>query len=77
MKQTIIIILVFLMGCGPSKEEIEIKEKEEGKYSKNGLKTSFIAGQDFQIIILDSCEYIYHSGNHSESLIHKANCKNH
>lgn len=78
MKQLIItgLALIFF-GCGPSREEIEAREKGIGLWSNENVKTTQVAGQDFEVIKIDSCEYIYHYGNRSESLIHKANCKNH
>lgn len=70
-------ISIMLTGCGPSKEEIEAKEKGLGLWSNENVKTTQVGGQNFEVIKIDSCEYIYHYGRQSESLIHKANCKNH
>lgn len=50
-----------LFQCGPSAEEIEAGQP----------------GSMYNIVIVDSCEYITPSRTHGGVLTHKANCKNH
>jgi hypothetical protein len=61
---------LLMFGCGPSKEEMEARER-----SGNGtIKETHIGGYD--ILTIDGCEYISCSRNYN-ILTHKGNCPNH
>jgi len=71
MKKILMILTIALVSCGPSKEEMEARERSE-------RSTKQTTDERFEIITIDGCEYIvstYYSNN-SDILTHKGNCKN-
>lgn len=74
------ILLIELTGCGPSKAQLEAKERAKNQIYTD-LDTTSDEGDyylgDIEIRVIDSCEYIiaaiYSSGI---SITHKANCRN-
>ena len=58
---------LLMFGCGPSKEEMEAKERAEGHVTS-------VDGYD--VIVIDGCEYLEKRTSHGEVLTHKGNCKN-
>ncbi len=78
MKKIIITLgALILMSCETPTEDYKPKEEPRSRAVSN-LRV-FIQDIDggFWVINIDSCEYIYHRGNGSETLVHKQNCKNH
>jgi hypothetical protein len=52
---------------------------EESKVNVNKEKTTYILKEyrdPLELVIIDSCEYIYFSQGHAIVLTHKGNCKN-
>lgn len=75
MKKIILIYCSVLTSCMQhTEEEILQRDRERSREDSCIVK---IRNEDFIIVTIDSCEYIYHDRYYSESLIHKANCKNH
>ncbi len=56
--------LMLLTSCFPN------------NYSDSSTKTKYVIGQvSVQIIVMDSCEYLYVQNAQSSLLTHKGNCK--
>lgn len=71
MKKIILLILVLLFSCGPSKEEIEAREKKiNDSLLKRGIKKSNLL--EYQIYVIEGHEYI----TFENSIIHSYSCKN-
>jgi hypothetical protein len=75
MKKLLLIALIGLMSCGPSREELQ----REGA-QKHGSVTKHIdysgLPDGVSVIKVDDCEYICVEGN-GVAITHKANCLNH
>lgn len=64
MKKIYLLSLLFLLSCGKeknNKQSFRIQESES----------------HLQVIIIDSCEYLYGPWGNATVLTHKGNCKNH
>ncbi len=69
-------ILFTIASCGPSKEELERRqrlgtESPEKAYSYSDTPTGI------SVIKIDGCEYVYCEVSEGVSIVHKQNCKNH
>jgi hypothetical protein len=75
MKKTLLIALLILSGCANKYES-----ETEVRYNDVPLK-EIVDGVNYQIVIIDSCEYIFGTDcsayNGGYFLSHKGNCKNH
>lgn len=70
LKVLVLLVLttIALVSCQPPPEEGYISDEGEGK-------TFMVWGQRYQIIKIDSCEYII--STRGNFCAHKGNCKNH
>ena len=68
MKKVLLILAVLaLYSC-----------EEESKVNVDKEKTTYIIKENHtpaEIVIIDSCEYLYFSEGHAKVLTHKGNCK--
>lgn len=66
----LIVLSIIMVNCGPSYEEVQIEQVKNGKAIKSNN------GKIFDIIIIDSCEYVvYDFGINNAIMSHKGNCK--
>lgn len=70
MKKLFILASLFLIACGPSKEELDAQKKEKN----NEHIQNVYVDDSYRIVKIDNCEYIILRG---ATIIHKANCYNH
>ena len=60
----VLLAVVFLIGC----TESNVNKNSTGVILTNG-------SEDVKIIVIDSCEYLYYSGESRMGMAHKGNCK--
>ena len=60
----VLLAVVFLIGC----TESNVNKNSTGVILTNG-------SEDVRIIVIDSCEYLYYSGESRMGMAHKGNCK--
>jgi hypothetical protein len=65
MRKLIIFTSLFFIGCRPE----NVKKITTDYVIREGLT--------MQIVIIDSCEYLYGPWDNATVLTHKGNCKNH
>lgn len=77
------LLTITILSCGPSKAEMEAKEKQGFEWIDGGWIKSSDKGDipyaDIEIRVIDSCEYILWTSEHSyeqNGICHKGNCKN-
>ena len=70
----ILIVLTMLTACGPSKEQMEKRQRIESNVDTKIEQPLTPIG--ISVIKIDGCEYIYCEVG-SPAIVHKANCKNH
>lgn len=62
----VLLAVVFLIGCEKDKTKSEVIKQE--------VKQEFY-GQNIEIVVIDSCEYLYVSNGNASWGSHKGNCK--
>lgn len=62
----VLLVVVFLIGCEKDKTKSEVIKQE--------VKEEFY-GQKIEIVVIDSCEYLYVSNGNASWGSHKGNCK--
>ena len=62
----VLLAVVFLIGCEKDKTKLEVVKEE--------VKQEFY-GQNIEIVVIDSCEYLYVSNGNASWGSHKGNCK--
>lgn len=66
MKRLSFFLIVFFYSCFNSPQKIPVQEKK--------------VGDEYRIVVVDSCEYILFTGHNAElrydGITHKGNCKN-
>lgn len=62
----VLLAVVFLIGCEKDKTKSEVIKQE--------VKQEFY-GQNIEIVVIDSCEYLYVSNGKASWGAHKGNCK--
>ena len=62
----VLLAVVFLIGCEKDKTKSEVIKQE--------VKQEFY-GQNIEIVVIDSCEYLYVSNGNASWGAHKGNCK--
>lgn len=76
MNKLLIIASLFLIACGPSKEELDAQKKanEESKNQNSITVKTLYCDNSYRVIELDKCQYVILRGC---MMLHKANCPNH
>jgi len=69
MKKIILATLLIGMMSGCGQSNVQKVEKQKTSYKLDG-------GQSIEILIIESCEYIYGPWGNATVLTHKGNCKN-
>lgn len=77
----LIVVLSWISGCGPTKEELEAKNRAKNEmYEANPAisEEDFVEVDNIKVQVIDSCEYIIYGAGFSNKgcIIHKANCRN-
>jgi len=75
----LIVIFTPFISCGPSKAELEARQRKESQIYNAAMTEPDCSGCDqITIQIIDSCEYIVFGdrGTTKGAIIHKANCRN-
>lgn len=67
MKKLLILILFYPLAACERSQEIETRTIEAPQLTNAGI----------QILIIDSCEYVWIASGYASGLTHKGNCKNH
>jgi len=72
MYKLLFIVSIFLISCGPSKEELDAQKETE---NQNGISVkSLFYDNSYRVVEIDKCQYIVLRGH---MMLHKANCSNH
>ncbi len=68
------VLLVAVIFCG-----CELQNKQQKKEPKKNVEIEIMANSDFEIVVIDSCEYVVFNRVHgyvgAGGICHKQNCK--